>query len=389
MLDLDAFFASVEQVDEPALAGRPVVVAGEGRRGVVAAASYEARAYGVRAATPVFQARRRCPDLVVRTPRFRRYEEVSARVFDVLAREAVKVEPVSLDEAFFDPGARPALEVGGKARRAIAEELGLACTVGAGSTRLVAKLATGVAKPDGVWRPAVEDEEAFLRSFDLGDLPGVGPRTEPRLRAMGVSTVDDLAEVDHPRLAEVFGPAKAAELVALARNQVGSEVRDLPPAKSVGRSQTYEVDVRGRAEAHRRLGRLAGEVAEQLDAVGATGSVVVVSVRGQDFASRSRQRKGAAVSSRADLVERACGLFDEIDDGEPLRRLGVAVQDLVTSPSPLCRAEPTLLGLRPGDRVRHAALGFGVVEAVGGGLAEVRMERGWSVSVGVDVLEPV
>src|SRR4051812_28668372 len=220
-LDLDAFFASVEQLADPTLRGRPVVVGGLGNRGVVAAASYEARRFGIHSAMPMARARRACPDAVFLSPRFDAYSDASNEVMAVMRDVTPLVEPISLDEAFLDvAGAQRSLgsgpEIGQLLRQRIRQETGLTASVGAATTKLLAKLASDSAKPDGLLVVAPGHEREFLHPLPVTRLWGVGPATRRRLERFGVATVGDLAKIPEPTLVRELGASAGAHLHALA-----------------------------------------------------------------------------------------------------------------------------------------------------------------------------
>src|SRR5512138_1269672 len=213
-LDLDAFYASVEQLDDPSLRGRPVIVGGPSRRGVVCAASYESRRFGVRSAMPTARARRLCPDGVFLAPRFHRYAELSERVFGIYRRYTPLVEPLSLDEAFLDVTASRALHGEGRdiaraIRAAVRAECGLAVSAGVAEVKLAAKIATDLGKPDGLVEGPPGGVAAFLAPLPVGRLWGVGPVTEGALRRLGVALIGDLARTPEVALAAAIGASQA------------------------------------------------------------------------------------------------------------------------------------------------------------------------------------
>src|SRR5512142_1557983 len=213
-LDLDAFYASVEQLDDPALRGRPVIVGGPSRRGVVCAASYEARRFGVRSAMPTARARRLCPDGVFLAPRFHRYAELSERVFGIYRRYTPLVEPLSLDEAFLDVTASRALHGEGRdiargIKAAVRGECGLAVSAGVAEVKLAAKIATDLGKPDGLVVVPEGGVRAFLAPLPVGRLWGVGEVTEAALRRLGIATIGDLAATPEAALASAVGANQA------------------------------------------------------------------------------------------------------------------------------------------------------------------------------------
>jgi len=380
-LDLDAFFASVEQRDDPTLAGRPVAVAGPGPRGVIAAASYEARSRGVRSATPVGMARRACPDLVVRPPRFAAYEAASSQVFAILRRHTDLVEPVSLDEAFLDVTHHPAdwrvLATG--LRLEVQREVGLVCSVGGGRTKTVAKLASAAAKPDGMLLISPPDEEPFLADLPVGNLWGVGPKAEAALVELGVSTIGELAAADPSLLATHLGANKADTLFRLARNDDPRPVVTGVGAKSIGNRQTLPRDVAEQEVAAAVLCALSRKVARRAQAAAVSGRTVEVQLRDTRFRTRSRQRTFPdGVAAGGTLAGRACTLLGELWDGHPVRMVGVSISSLgPVSPATLTTPEPEQVPSayrvwQPGDVLDHPLFGEGVVTAVSEELVRLR-----------------
>src|SRR5512145_183570 len=249
-LDLDAFYASVEQLDDPALRGRPVVVGGPSRRGVVCAASYEARRFGVRSAMPTARARKLCPGGVFLPPRFERYAELSERVFGIYRRFTPLVEPLSLDEAFLDVTASRALHGGGREialaiKGAVRAECGLAVSAGVAEVKLAAKIATDLGKPDGLVEVPAGGVAAFLAPLPVGRLWGVGRVTEEALRRIGIATIGDLARTPDVALAAAVGATHAHDLKGLARGEDPREVVPDEAARSIGAEDTFGEDRAG------------------------------------------------------------------------------------------------------------------------------------------------
>jgi DNA polymerase-4 len=248
-LDLDAFYASVEQLDDPSLRGRPVVVAGPSHRGVVCAASYEARRFGVRSAMPTARARRLCPAGVFLAPRFRRYAELSSRVFAIFRRYTPLVEPLSLDEAFLDVSASARLHGSGRdialaIKQAVEREVGLTVSAGVAEVKLAAKIASDLGKPDGL----VEVPEgpgatrAFLAALPVSRLWGVGEVTERALADLGIHRIGQLADAPEALLARAVGRRHARALRELARGEDPREVIPDEEAKSIGSEETFDRD---------------------------------------------------------------------------------------------------------------------------------------------------
>ncbi len=338
-IDMDAFFASVEQRDDPALRGKPVLVGGGERRGVVAAASYEARPFGARSAMPMAQALRLCPGAIVVRPRRARYEEVSAQVFAIFARFTPLVEGLSLDEAFLDVTSSQRLFGDGEAiarriRAAILEETGLTASAGVAPSKFVAKIASDVDKPDGLTVVREADVEAFLAPLPIERMWGVGPKAAARLRAMGYDTLGDLARADEARLTATLG-SWGPTARQLARGIDAREVEPAREAKSLGAEETYDRDLRTRAEIERTLLAHSERVAERLHAQGLAASCVTVKLKYADFTLRTRQLQlPSPVDDASSIYEAVRGLLDRLDCARPVRLTGVSASDLSSGPPP-------------------------------------------------------
>jgi DNA polymerase-4 len=287
--DLDAFFASVEQRDDPRLRGRPVAVGG----GVVLAASYEARARGVRGAMGGRQARALCPDLIFVEPRMTAYSEASKEVFALFESTTPLVEGLSIDEAFLDVGglrrsAGPPAVIAARLRRQVRDQVGLAITVGVASTKFLAKVASTVAKPDGLLVVAPGTELAFLHPLPVERLWGVGPVTASRLHRLGVRTVGQVARFDERTLAGLLGPAAGRHLHALAHNRDPRAVRVGRRRRSVGAQRALGRRPRSPAEVDAVLVGLVDRVTGRLRAGGRVARTVVVRLRFDDFTRATR-----------------------------------------------------------------------------------------------------
>jgi DNA polymerase-4 len=296
-VDLDAFFAAVEQRDRPELRGRPVVVGGGGSedaRGVVSAASYEARVFGIHSAMSLREAYRRCPDAVFLPVDGRRYQAASRDVMAILRRYTPQVEPISIDEAFLDVTGSFALFGDGPtiARRIkddIRAEVGLSASVGVAGTKLVAKVASDLRKPDGLVVVPVGDEEAFLAPLPIGRLWGVGDKTAVALREYSVRTIGDLAALSPDLLVRRFGK-HGASLVDRARGRDPDPVHDGDPAKSVGHEHTFDVDTSDPEVIERTLLAMSDGVAGRLRSAGVRAGTVAVKIRDSGFRTITRQR---------------------------------------------------------------------------------------------------
>ncbi|MGH3370601.1 MAG: DNA polymerase IV [Nocardioidaceae bacterium] len=334
-VDLDAFFAAVEQRDKPSLRGKPVVVGGVGGRGVVATASYEARAYGVRSAMSTAEARSRCPHAAFLSGRFDAYRETSASVMALLRELSPLVEPLSLDEAFVDLAAAGLedLSVAAVARR-LKESVrevtgGVFGSVGVATSKLVAKIASDLDKPDGLVVVAPGTEQDLLRPMKVAVIPGVGPATAERLRRVGVHTVADLEQVSQDELVRILGQAHGSGLYRLARAQDDRRVVSEREAKSVSVEGTYETDLVDRRLLDGLVDRQAGQVTERLRKARLSGRTVTVKVRLHDFSTHTRSTTLPAPTDDARLVSRlARTLLAEVDTSGGVRLLGVGVSGL-------------------------------------------------------------
>ncbi len=331
-VDMDAFYASVEQRDDPKLKGRPVAVGGDPNgRGVVAAASYEARAFGVRSALPMAQAVRLCPSLVVVRPDFAKYRAVSRQVFGIFRSVTPLVEPLSLDEAYLDVTENAWREPLGVtvARRLKAEILAatlLTASAGVAPNKFLAKIASGWKKPDGLTVIAPEKVEAFLAKLPVDALWGVGPVTAAKLRAAGIGRLVDVRTADPDLLKRTVG-SWAATLVDLAH---GIDDRPVVPdraAKSCGTEETYSRDLVDRRLMRSEVERMAGEVAAWLARRRLAARTVTVKVRYADFTTVTRsETRRPATREASEIAARAAALLSRTEAGDrPVRLLGVSV----------------------------------------------------------------
>ncbi|WP_019630733.1 DNA polymerase IV [Actinomadura atramentaria] len=334
-VDMDAFFVSVELLERPELRGRPVVVGGTGARGVVAAASYEARAFGVHSAMPMSRARRLAPHAVVLPGRHDRYRAVSAAVFELFHAVTPLVEGLSLDEAFLDvSGAlrrlgRPA-EIAARIRAAVAEQQGITCSVGVASTKFVAKLASTRCKPDGMLVVPADGVLDFLHPLPAAALWGVGERTERTLDRLGLRTVGQIARTPLATLQRELGGALGRHLHELAWGRdprpVVPEARD----KSVGAEETFDTDVDDPAVIRRELLRLSERVGARLRDGGHEGRTVSVKLRRADFSTVTRSRTLREPTDLARVIyTTACELYEASGlERVRLRLIGVRVENL-------------------------------------------------------------
>jgi DNA polymerase-4 len=360
-LDLDAFYASVEVLDDPALRGKPVIVGGSERRGVVSAASYEARKFGVHSAMPTAAAKRLCPPGIFLPVRMERYREVSGKVFSIFRRFTPLVEPLSIDEAFLDVTGCERLfgsaeEVARKIRAAVREETGLTVSAGVASNKFLAKIASDLGKPDGLTVVPPGKEVAFLAPLPVAKLWGVGKVTERELHRMGVRTIGDLRSVPAETLTRAFGTS-GEQLRRLADGIDDRPVETSLEAKSIGHEDTYDHDLRERGAMRRELLSLSDRVSARLRRHGVKGKTVTLKVKYADFVQVTR---AATLSEPTDdggsLYRIALDLLWNTEAGaRPVRLLGISVSKLVpaTGDAKPSRMEQLLLFGRPRGAVRE------------------------------------
>ncbi len=334
-VDMDAFYASVEQRDRPELRGRPVIVGADPRgRGVVAAASYEARRYGVHSAMPISRAYRLCPHGVYLPVDMAKYAAVSARIMQLLGGFTPLVEPLSLDEAFLDVTASralfgPAVEIARTIKRRIREELDLTASAGVAPNRFLAKIASDLKKPDGLVEVRPGEEAAFLRDLPISRLWGVGPAAEAELTELGVRTIGQLARMPRQSVVARLG-ASGAHLLDLARGRDERPVEPWDDPKSVGAEETFGRDTDDLARLRATLLRQADGVASELRDRGLRGRTVTLKLRFADF--RTLTRRDTTESSTADggeIFRRAWAAFNRLPRPQPIRLIGVSVSGLV------------------------------------------------------------
>jgi DNA polymerase IV len=340
-VDMDAFYASVEERDAPELSGKPVIVGGASRRGVVLAASYAARPSGVRSAMPMVQALRLCPRAIVVPPRMDRYAEVSASVFEVFRAFTPLVEGLSLDEAFLDVTASQSLFGDGEAiarriKDRIRGELGITASAGVAPSKFVAKVASDLRKPDGLVVVRECDVASFLAPLPIERMWGIGPKTAPKLRELGFSTLGDIARGKLAVLEQTLG-SWGVTVRALAK---GDDPRTVDPeraAKSIGAEQTYEQDLVGRREIEDTLLEHSARVAQRLVKEGLSARGVVVKLKYADFVLRSRRTMLAEpVADTGSILSAARSLLAQFPrDSRPVRLTGVSVTHISDEPAPL------------------------------------------------------
>ena len=358
-LDMDAFYAAVEQRDNPALRGLPVVVGAQpGGRGVVATCSYEARRFGIHSAMPIQEAHRRCPDAVYLRPRMAHYLEVARQIRAVMATCTPVVEPISIDEAFLDVSGLahligPPATIGAQIKAAIRDAVGLTASVGIGPNRLVAKIASDFGKPDGLVVVPPEQVLDFLGGQPVGVLRGVGSRTLPILQRLGLRTVADLRRLSLTQLQAQVGPRIAASLYQQARGIASDRVGDRAARRSLSKETTFGVDVADSGVLRDTLRGLAAEVATAARQEGIAGRTVTLKIRFCGFETHTRQRRLPRHSDDArTLFATAWSLYEA---GKPVRLIGLGIADL-GAPEPV---QPDLFdgaAERPADNDRERRL---------------------------------
>ncbi len=361
-VDIDAFYASVEVLKDPSLAGKPVVVGGPGARGVVASASYEARTYGVRSAMPAVRARRLCPDIVFLPSDFEAYRAHSNRFREVLRSYSPLVEPISLDEAFLDVSGATMLfgspaEIAAKIRADVVREVGVTCSVGVAPTKFVAKLASDECKPDGLLMVHVDGVQDFLEPLPVRRLWGVGEKTGETLGRLGIRTIGELGRTPLPILERLLGEGTARHLSELAHGVDDRDVIPYEPPKSVSHEETFEHDLDADEDILRELLDLSGRVASRLREDGYRARTVVLKARLANFQTLTRSRT----------------LSDPTDIGADVYRTVVELYRAL-----------------PGQRRRIRLLGVqatGLVEAGGEQLALLHEERWGDVERALDRIE--
>lgn len=333
-VDMDAFYASVEQLDDPSLRGKAIIIGAPESRSVVSSASYEARRFGVRSAMPVGQALRLCPHAIVVPPHFDRYVEMSARVMAIFRDVTPLVEPLSIDEAFLDVrGARRLWgspgEIARMLRRRVLDETGLTCSIGVAATKHVAKMASTISKPDGLLIVPERATLDFLAARPVRALWGVGPKASAALEARGIRTVADVRETPRVVLARALGEAMGEQVWRLAHGIDPRPVDTQRVEKSVGHEETFHEDISDDAILRAELRRLADRVGARLRGGGWEGSTVAIKVRFADFTTISRSQtlsEPTAVGQR--IGDAALELFASIDRPLPVRLIGVRAEKL-------------------------------------------------------------
>jgi DNA polymerase IV len=344
-VDMDAFYASVEVLRDPSLAGKPVIVGGASDRGVVASCTYEARAYGVRSAMPSVRAKRLCPHALFLPGRFDVYAEVSEQLFAIFRSVTPLVEGISLDEAFLDVAGAERLfgapeSIAHVIRRRVSDEIGLQCSVGASAVKFIAKLASEAAKPTASRRGPVPglgvklvepgDELAFLHPLPVGALWGVGPVTRKALDRFGLRTVGDLAALPESTLVQVLGNAHGRQLHALSWARDARSVVPDQRAKSIGHEETFARDLHDLEALSREAVRIGDAIAARMRRHGVAGRTVTIKVRFHDFQTITRSQTLPTAIDAGPLIARAAiDVLSNVDPSSGVRLFGVSVSNLV------------------------------------------------------------
>lgn len=365
-VDMDAFYASIEQRDDPSLRGRPVIVGGLGPRGVVSTASYEARPFGVKSAMPMFRARQLCPNAVFLPPRMEAYAEVSRALMAIFERYSPEVEPLSLDEAFLEMTGTERLfgapdEAARRLLDEVEQELTLTASVGVATTKFLAKVASDLRKPRGLTVCPPGEEARFLAPLPIERLWGVGPKAADKLHASGLHVIGDVARADPVWLKKRFGESFGAHISLLSR---GLDERVVDPArerKSLGAERTLDSDLRGRAEVREHLLPLCDEVARGLRKKGLRASGVRLKLKYADFTLVTRHLSlDEGVLDAASLRRAIETLLDRADLDRPIRLVGLAATSLADDDGP---SQASLFDRDPGrDRRERLDRALDVLE---------------------------
>ncbi|MGP1576351.1 MAG: DNA polymerase IV [Treponema sp.] len=330
-VDLDAFFASVEQLDNPALCGKPVIVGGTGRRGVVSTCSYEARQYGVHSAMPMFHARKCCPQGIFIHPRMKRYVEKSKEVMTVFNNFSPDVQRISIDEAFLDMTGMEAIrgvpeKSAADLKKIIYETTGLRVSVGAASNKYIAKIASGKSKPDGLLVVPYNAEAAFMRQLQLKEIWGIGEKTRTKLTEAGLYTINDILSFQESVLQMIVGNACGSFLYHVVRGDTAHIFNEERKNRSISAEQTFEYDLESKAAISDVLFQLSSELMYRLIDEKLTGNTVHIKIRYADFATVTAQSTGGTINDSTDLYHRFEQLFfSKYINGLPVRLIGAGI----------------------------------------------------------------
>lgn len=337
-VDMDAFYASVEIIDRPELKGKPVIIGHQAGRGVVTSATYEARAFGIHAAMSMVQAIRLCPQAIVIEPNHYKYSEVSEKIMNIFLDFTPLVEPLSLDEAFLDvTGARKIFtsptEIAHEIRKRVSSELKINCSVGIASNKFIAKLASTMAKPDGLLVVAPEEIIDFLHPLPVGALWGVGNKTEAELNKLGLKTIEQIANTSLNTLKAALGESLGEHLHLLAWGKDDRSVEIYEVEKSIGNEETFSEDLDDAEEILREILRLSEKVGYRVKAAHFVAKTVVLKIKFSNFTTITRSKTlDHPTSSQREIYQTAAALFRALKlERTKIRLVGVRVENLLSS----------------------------------------------------------
>lgn len=335
-IDMDAFYASVEQNDNPELRGKPIAVGGSSARGVVAAASYEARAFGVKSAMPGFKAKNKCPNLIFVKPRFSRYKEISNLIRDVFYEYTDKVEPLSLDEAYLDvtnnkKNIDSAIKIAKEIRKKIKEQTGLTASAGVSINKFLAKVASDIHKPNGLTVILPDDVQGFIDDLAIEKFYGVGKATSKKMKALGIHTGKDLFQMSELDLRKHFGKM-GSYLYKVCRGEDDREVKSEQIRKSISVERTFEDDLTSVEAVNDKIEMVNAKLYEALQRTGINGRTVVLKIKYDNFSIVSRSKSMKSFSSDKDIILNiAKELFAQLEwAGKGIRLIGLGLSNLDT-----------------------------------------------------------
>ncbi len=338
-IDADAFFAAVEQKDNPELRGKPVIIGHDPTsRGVVSTCSYEARAFGVRSAMPVSHAYRLCPHGVFVKPRMKRYQEISQAMFDIFDRYSPLIEELSIDEAFIDATGENGVKMACRIKKAVRQELGITVTAGVSYCKYLAKIASDMAKPDGLKEISPGEAYEFLSDLPVSRLPGIGPKTGAKLVSMGIASVGVLRQMPKNWFVEVLGK-RGLRVLDLCNGIDHDPITPSREAKSISEETTFAQDIAGRNTLRLHLAALSQNVAFKLRKSGLKCKTVGIKLRFEDFSTITREHTvPEPISSDPDMFKETSALLDAVSSPKAVRLLGVTARGLLSGH----RVQPSL-----------------------------------------------
>ena len=334
-IDMDAFYASVEQIDDPRLKNKCVIVGGTSNRGVVSAASYEARQFGIHSAMPIYQAKQKCPHAIFVPPQMGRYKEVSKKIMNILRNFSPLMEPVSIDEAYLDVTGCQRLfggprEIAWEIKRKIRETVGLTCSVGVAPNKFLAKIASDMEKPDGLTVILPEQVAAFIDSLPIKKVPGVGKKMFRQLELLGIRTLGDVQQLPEKSLIKHLGKF-GKRLRALSSGSDDSPVTPHAPHKSISSERTLAADTRDAELLKRYLLSQSGEVARQLRQVGLRAKTITIKIKDEDFKTATRRITIAVPTQSSETIyKHAAQLLDDYKTSKKIRLIGVGASGFST-----------------------------------------------------------